>query len=77
MGLAGVLALALLAAACSGAPENTANCPFGFREVPAGTQTKDLSCADLTNAKLNGAIWSNTTCPDGSNTDTNTTGRCR
>jgi len=117
LGAAGVLAQALLAAACRGQLESTASCPFGFRDAPVGTQPDDLSCVDLgganltvanfrwtdlsgpymnganltdvrfteanlnganlTDANLNGATWSDTTCPDGSNTDTNTSGRCR
>ena len=77
---AGLLALALLATACSNGtdvaaeadasvaatveaikaeeaatPEHTANCPFGFRKVPAGTLTQDLSCVDLGGLDLSGA----------------------
>ena len=32
--------------------------------------------ADLTGAYLTDAIWSNTTCPDGSNSDTNGLNAC-
>jgi len=35
----------------------------------------DLIAADLTNANLSGVIWSNTTCPDGSNSN-NDGGTC-
>jgi uncharacterized protein YjbI with pentapeptide repeats len=47
--------------------------------VAAGTELAlsgaNLTDANLTNANLTNAIWSNTTCPDGSNSDA--TGRCR
>lgn len=36
----------------------------------------DLTGADLTNAFLEGVLWGNTTCPDGSNSDTNGLGYC-
>lgn len=35
----------------------------------ANLTNADLEGADLTNARLKGAHWSNTTCPDGSNSD--------
>ena len=37
----------------------------------------NLGWAKLAGANLDGATWWNTTFPDGSNTDTNTSVRCR
>ena len=36
----------------------------------------DLTGADLTDAAMEAVIWSNTTCPDGSNSDTNGLNAC-
>jgi hypothetical protein len=42
----------------------------------ADLEGADLTGADLTNAFLGSVTWSNTTCPDGTNTDTNGDGNC-
>ncbi len=42
----------------------------------ANLSTVDLTDADLRYAKLIGTIFSNTTCPDGSNSDTNGLNAC-
>ena len=70
----------------SAAVEVPDQCPDGLRVIEDPEATKDLRCADLTDAKLTGArltdadltgtIWADTTCPDGSDSDTDGRDSC-
>jgi hypothetical protein len=58
----------------------------GANLIDADLSKANLNGANLSNAKLNGAdlsnavltnvVWKNTTCPDGTNSDTNSSGSC-